>query len=66
MIAPQSRVKGDCVISIFIDPGKLKTDLQRHTGNILMRMSEHMLCPAIFRAYTELWAATSTDVILDN
>lgn len=50
------------IISVSFNPGNLKTELQRHSTGLMARMSEGMLYPAIFGAYTELYAGWSPEV----
>lgn len=52
--------------SVSFKPGNLKTELQRHSSGLLMKMSESMLYPAIFGAYTELYSGWSEDIAADR
>ncbi|KAH8115062.1 NAD-binding protein [Phellopilus nigrolimitatus] len=47
------RYADEGIVSISVNPGNLKTDLQRHAGN------QTLMCfPAPFGALTQLWGAT--------
>ncbi|KAF7189404.1 Short-chain dehydrogenase/reductase bet4 [Pseudocercospora fuligena] len=58
------RGEGKGVLSIAFNPGHLKTELQRHSSMtpVTRILVEWMLYPAIYGAYTELWAGWSADV----
>jgi retinol dehydrogenase-12 len=47
------------IVSVSWNPGNLKTELQRHTPSWQSTMFKWILYPAIFGAYTELYAACS-------
>lgn len=49
-------------MSVSFNPGNLKTELQRHSQGMMARLSESMLYPAIFGAYTELYSGWSGEV----
>ncbi|KAF2163215.1 hypothetical protein M409DRAFT_68531 [Zasmidium cellare ATCC 36951] len=54
----QESAKG--VVSLAFNPGNLHTDLQRHSSSALVWILDKlMLFPAVFGAYTELWAGWS-------
>ncbi|KAI5114641.1 hypothetical protein M0805_001569, partial [Coniferiporia weirii] len=44
------------IISISVNPGNLKTELQRHTSGLQLRILSLMLYPAPMGALTQLWA----------
>ena len=54
--------KGDGIISVSLNPGNLKTDLQRHVPRWQMPVINMLVYPPIFGAYTELFAGLSSDV----
>jgi retinol dehydrogenase 12 len=53
----------DGVLHNSFNPGNLASDLQRHAaeawGKMAMRVLDMLLYPAVFGAYTELWAGLS-------
>lgn len=57
---------GKGVVSLAFNPGNLKTELQRHSGEFLKRILNPMLHPAIYGAYTELWTGWSEDVKIED
>lgn len=51
------------VLNVSFNPGNLKTELQRHSTGILMRLVGKMLLyPAILGAYTELYSGWSGEI----
>ncbi|KAG8528068.1 uncharacterized protein KY384_006984 [Bacidia gigantensis] len=58
------RFKDNNVISTSLDPGNLKTDLQRHLNGLQALIIRLILHPPIKGAYTELFAGLSPDVTL--
>ncbi|KAH8115060.1 NAD-binding protein [Phellopilus nigrolimitatus] len=53
------RYADEGIISISVNPGNLKTDLQRHVGNIGQWLTQKLLLfPASFGALTQLWGGT--------
>ncbi|KAJ5241141.1 short-chain dehydrogenase [Penicillium citrinum] len=52
--------------SLSFNPGNLQTELQRHSSGWLMKMSQSMLHPAKFGAYTELFSGWSEEVAADQ
>ncbi|KAH8881862.1 short-chain dehydrogenase [Thozetella sp. PMI_491] len=64
------RLRGDKIINISLDPGNLRTNLQRtlatELGHILNSILGFFLHPPIKGAYTELFAGLSPDVTLAN
>ncbi|KAI4746945.1 hypothetical protein E4T50_02775 [Aureobasidium sp. EXF-12298] len=63
-----NRHNGSGVISLSADPGNLDTDLYRDMGSFQRAMARKLaLKPAVFGAYTELFAGLSTEIeIKDN
>ncbi|KAJ7069772.1 hypothetical protein C8F01DRAFT_976369 [Mycena amicta] len=47
------------IISVAVNPGNLKTELQRHLGSIGQRLLNTILYPAPYGALTQLWAGTT-------
>jgi len=56
------RHKEDGIISMSLNPGNLKSGLQRHTGKVVGALNHFILHDAIYGAYTELYAGLSPDV----
>ncbi|KAJ6120150.1 short-chain dehydrogenase [Penicillium sp. IBT 18751x] len=54
------------VRSVSFNPGNLKTELQRHSTGLRMKMADLMLYPAKFGAYTELYSGWSEEVGADK
>ncbi|KAJ5218444.1 short-chain dehydrogenase [Penicillium cinerascens] len=52
--------------SVSFNPGNLKTELQRHSSGLMMKVAEPMLYPAIFGAYTELYSGWSEEIGADK
>lgn len=50
------------VLHLAWNPGNLKTELQRHSSSAQVAMMNMMLHPAVFGAYTELYAGWSEDL----
>ncbi|KAI5115554.1 hypothetical protein M0805_001883 [Coniferiporia weirii] len=46
------------IISISLNPGNLKTELQRHVSSLQLRIMNLMMYPAPLGALTQLWAGT--------
>jgi NAD(P)-dependent dehydrogenase (short-subunit alcohol dehydrogenase family) len=59
------RVKEKGILSIILNPGNLKTALLRD-HSWLAFFASPLLYPAIFGAYTELWAGLSTDLGMEQ
>ena len=55
------RHKDSGVVSNAWNPGNLKTELQRHSGTLLLMMTSWMLYSAVYGAYTELFAGCSDE-----
>lgn len=54
------------IVSVSFNPGNLRTELQRHSKGIMLKLADSMLHPAIFGAYTELYSGWSPDVGPDS
>ena len=54
------------VISVSFNPGNLRTELQRHTAGVMLKLADYMLYPAVFGAYTELYSGWSEDITIDK
>ncbi|KAJ5677543.1 short-chain dehydrogenase [Penicillium maclennaniae] len=54
------------VRSVSFNPGNLKTELQRHSTGLMMKLADLMLHPAKFGAYTELYSGWSEEVGADK
>ena len=53
----------DGIISVCWNPGNLKSELQRHTGGFARQLLQAVLLfPAVYGAYTELYAGWSPDI----
>ncbi|KAF8595287.1 NAD-binding protein [Ceratobasidium sp. AG-I] len=50
------------IISVSLNPGNLKTELQRHLSGVVAALLNLMLYPASYGALTQLWAGTTPDV----
>ncbi|KAF7299010.1 NAD(P)-binding protein [Mycena indigotica] len=53
------RFRGQGIVSVAVNPGNLKTELQRHLGSIGQMILNTILYPAPFGALTQLWAGTT-------
>jgi len=60
------RHKADGIISVSLNPGNLKSDLQRHVPGLQLWFLNLALHPPIKGAYTELFAGLSPDVTLEK
>jgi hypothetical protein len=54
------------ILSIMQNPGNLKSNLIRHFPAILPWLVAQLLYPARYGAYTELWAAFSNELALED
>jgi len=54
------------IVSVSFNPGNLRTELQRHSKGLMMKLAEYMLYPAIYGAYTELYSGWSPDITADK
>jgi len=57
-----NRYAKDGIISVSWNPGNLRSELQRHVPGWQLFILNAMLYPAVYGAYTELWAGWSPDV----
>ncbi|KFA67610.1 hypothetical protein S40285_09653 [Stachybotrys chlorohalonatus IBT 40285] len=62
----QELYRHEGIVSVSFNPGNLQTELQRHSTGILMKLSENMLYPAIYGAYTELYSGWSENISTDQ
>lgn len=62
----QERLREHNIVSVSFNPGNLRTELQRHSEGLMARLSDSMLHPAIFGAYTELYSGWSPEVGQDT
>ncbi|KAI1503766.1 retinol dehydrogenase 12 [Biscogniauxia marginata] len=60
------RYSKDGVISVSLDPGNLKTDLQRSASPGLRKVWNLLLQDALLGAHTELFAGLSPDITLEK
>ncbi|EWZ28651.1 uncharacterized protein FOBCDRAFT_262650 [Fusarium oxysporum Fo47] len=61
-----SKHKKKGIISVAINPGNLRSDLQRHYSKTQQRIMGSMLYPPIYGAYTELFAGLSPEVTMEK
>ncbi|CAL1713794.1 unnamed protein product [Somion occarium] len=54
------------IISIAVNPGNLKTDLQRNLKGLQKKLVNLMLYPASYGALTQLWAGTMPETLNHN
>lgn len=60
------RLKGDGVVSVPVNPGNLKTELARQHPAFVQWILARIVYPPRYGAYTQLYAATSKDIGLEN
>jgi len=60
------RHKADGILSVSLNPGNLKTDLQRHVPGWQYILFKWILHPPIFGAYTELFAGLSPEITAEK
>lgn len=60
------RHQADGVLSVALNPGYLKTELQRHMSGVGASIFNLFLHPPMYGAYTELFAGLSPKVTLKN
>ncbi|OJJ50261.1 hypothetical protein ASPZODRAFT_149653 [Penicilliopsis zonata CBS 506.65] len=60
------RLAADGILSVSVNPGLMKTDLQRHMPPLAGRIMKTFFKPAKWGAYTELYAALSPDLTLEH
>lgn len=58
--------KNDGIVSVSLNPGNLKSDLQRHVPGWQMMVFSKLLYTPIHGAYTELFAGLSPEVTLEK
>jgi retinol dehydrogenase-12 len=60
----------DGVLHNSFNPGNLQTELQRHAteayGKVAMKVLDILLYPAVFGAFTELWAGLSGELTVEG
>ncbi|TFK51790.1 NAD(P)-binding protein [Heliocybe sulcata] len=56
-----ARRYGDHIVSVSLNPGNIKSDLQRYLTGITGRIINSMLYPTPYGALTQLWAGTSKE-----
>ncbi|KAJ5935962.1 short-chain dehydrogenase [Penicillium verhagenii] len=61
-----NRTAGDGVLSLCLNPGNLKSGLQRHMSTFQSVVTNMILYPAIYGAYTELYAGLSAEITEEN
>jgi NAD(P)-dependent dehydrogenase (short-subunit alcohol dehydrogenase family) len=57
-----NRTAGDGVLSLCLNPGNLKSGLQRHMSKAQTLVANLILYPPIYGAYTELYAGLSAEI----
>lgn len=62
----QNSLREHNIVSVSFNPGNLRTELQRHSKGIMLKLADSMLHPAIFGAYTELYSGWSPEVGPDS
>ncbi|KAF4556342.1 Short chain dehydrogenase-like protein 43 [Elsinoe fawcettii] len=60
------RYGGDGIVSVAWNPGNLNSELQRHMAGLMATFTKMICYPPIFGGYTELYAACSPDIKLEN
>ncbi|KIW94926.1 uncharacterized protein Z519_04905 [Cladophialophora bantiana CBS 173.52] len=60
------RLHGDGVVSVPINPGNLNTELARQHPAFIQRILRLLVYPSRYGAYTQLYAAMSSDISLAN
>lgn len=64
------RHRADGVVSVAVNPGNLHTGIMRHLEgplNVVVRaVASLVMYPALYGAYTELWAGLSDEVTLES
>ncbi|KAK3309301.1 uncharacterized protein B0T15DRAFT_488050 [Chaetomium strumarium] len=58
------RHRDDGIVSVAINPGNLTSELPRHQGLVLKTVARLVGYPPLLGAYTELFAAFSSDVVV--
>ncbi|KAJ7930497.1 NAD-P-binding protein [Mycena leptocephala] len=49
------------IVSVALNPGNIRTDLQRHIGGVVCEIVKTTLYPAPYGALTQLWAGTTDE-----
>ncbi|KAJ7197769.1 hypothetical protein GGX14DRAFT_526004 [Mycena pura] len=49
------------IVSVALNPGNIRTDIQRHIGGVVCEIMKNMLYPAPYGALTQLWAGTTDE-----
>lgn len=60
------RLQGDGILSVSFNPGNLRTELQRHMNPVAGASMIFLGHPAVYGAYTELYAGWSPDITEEN
>jgi retinol dehydrogenase 12 len=60
------RLRSDGVVSVPINPGNCNTELARQHPKIIQRILQLIVYPAVNGAYTQLYAALTGDIDLEN
>ncbi|KAG8896135.1 hypothetical protein FRC01_011990, partial [Tulasnella sp. 417] len=60
------RYGSEGIISHSLNPGSVKSDLQRHAPSLVLRLFGWILHPVEFGALTQLWVGTSPETINTN
>lgn len=59
-------IKENNILNVAQNPGNLRTNLQRHLNFIQDFLVGLMLYPSVYGAYTELWAAVSDELSIQD
>lgn len=65
-VSTQEKYGDDGIVSVAFNPGNLKTELQRHSNRLMVKLAESMLYPPMFGAYTELYSGWSDEVTAEK
>ncbi|KAI8664627.1 hypothetical protein NCS57_00504000 [Fusarium keratoplasticum] len=60
------RLEDDGVVSVAFNPGNLRSEMQRHGSTMRKALVHIMSHPAVYGAYTELYAGWSKDITLEK
>lgn len=60
------RAGSNGILSVALNPGNLKSNLTRHVSPWVPFLAAPLLYPPIMGAYTELWAAFSSDLTISD
>lgn len=61
-----SQAEEDGVLSVTVNPGNVKSALTRHLPAAVTILSHPLLYPAVYGAYTQLWAGLSSDLSIKD